>query len=70
MRQLCYVSWSDQFLEDQANFGQQCENDLRSVPELRMANHHPPALALPYREGGQLWQVLYVIVDQVSQSAG
>lgn len=64
------ISFSKTKTPKTANFGQQCENDLRSVPELRMANHHPTAPTLPYREGGKLWQVLYAIVDQVSQSAG
>lgn len=49
---------------------QQCEYDLHLIPELRMADHHPTAPVLPHREGGELWQVLHVIVDQVSQSAG
>lgn len=40
------------------------------VPELRMADHHPTTPAIPYGEGGELWQILYGLVDQVSQSAG
>lgn len=35
-----------------------------------MADHHSAAPPIPYREGGEVGKLLYVIVNQISQSTG
>lgn len=40
------------------------------VPEVRIADDHSAAPGLSHREGGEVCKVLYVTVDQVSQSTG
>ena len=59
-------------LKHSIKFGQRCAYDplFASVPELRVADHHPATPALSHWEGGELWQVFYGLVNQVPQSAG